>query len=135
MGQKGERGALLSVLPFLSPPEGCLFLGRDHRVGSSVEKGRIYGIPTLLNLRSFPKDTGSPTADPKGSFKVTQDRHDEKPDRRWGEIPQPTQDFGQRTVSLEVLNQLPWRIPSAPFPLTKPSKAGAFGNKKSRFRG
>ena len=33
-----------------------------------------------------------------------------------GEIPQPTQDFGQRTVSLEVLNQLPWRIPSAPFP-------------------
>lgn len=57
MGQKGEAwGLCVSCPSFLCLPKGCLFLGRDHRVGSA-EKGRIYGIPTLLNLRSFPRTT------------------------------------------------------------------------------
>lgn len=70
MGQKGEAWGFAKRPSFLVSPERLsLFLGRDHRVGSSVEKGRIYGIPTLLNLRSFPRTTGSPTADPESLSK------------------------------------------------------------------
>lgn len=85
MGQKGEAWGFAKRPSFLvSPARLSLFLGRDHRVGSSVEKGPHLWDPHTAQPPLLSQDHRFSNSRSRKSFKVTQDRHDEKPDRRWG---------------------------------------------------
>ena len=84
-GRRVRHGALLSVLPFLSPQQGCFSSqGKTTERAAVLEKGpHLWGPHTAQPPLLYQDHRFSNSASQK-SFRVTQDRHDEKPDRDWG---------------------------------------------------